>query len=677
MKRHIFSLLLVSSLCSVLCPLRLAAQAAQHPLDPLTWQEYWTVLEVLRGAKRLDADTRFSMVNLVEPAKDRVWRWSAGETLPRSAFALVRQKRDTYRAVVDLTNRRLVSWDEVKDAQPNWLAEELTSVTEAVKKDQAFVDAMKRRGIEDLTFVDCYAVPPGYYGTEEQKNRRVAHVSCQESRGVRNAWTRQIEGVTAVVDMHEKKVLRVVDEGAVPMPTVSADYDAASVGKPRDVPGPLRVEQPLGPGFRASGHQVEWQKWRFHVRPDQRVGMVISTVTYRDGDEARPVLYQGHLSEIFVPYMDPSFAWYARNFLDAGEFTFGGLSKPLIRGQDCPSNAVYFDALVATDSGRPRAVPRTVCMFERAAGDPAWRHWEEEGGEATSESRAKRDLVVRTAAVLGNYDYVFDWVFQQNGSIQVAVGATGIAEVKMVAEQRAGKDADFAGGDGNGGQERSVAGGKRPDAFGRFVAPQIVAVNHDHYFNFRLDLDVDGAANSLLIDRLKIQTLPPDHPRRSVWVRDPVLARQEADAKLHVNHERPTLWRVLSSARTNRVGYPTSYQLLPGMNCHPLLSADDYPRRRAGFIDHHLWVTPYQPDERYAAGEYPTLSQPGQGLPAWTGMNRSIRDTDIVLWYTVGMHHVVRAEDWPVMPVLWHSFELRPFDFFDRNPALDLPRASF
>ena len=129
-----------------------------------------------------------------------------------------------------------------------------------------------------------------------------------------------------------------------------------------------------------------------------------------------------------------------------------------------------------------------------------------------------------------------------------------------------------------------------------------------------------------------------------------------------------------ANPQKNHVGYPTSYQLMPRMTADTLLSPDDYARQRAGFIDHHLWVTPYRYEERYAGGDYPTLSTAGQGLPAWTKANRRIEQSDIVLWYTIGMHHMVRGEDWPVMPVLWHSFEIRPFDFFDRNPALDLPR---
>ena len=145
--------------------------------------------------------------------------------------------------------------------------------------------------------------------------------------------------------------------------------------------------------------------------------MIISDVTYTDGDERRSVLYQANLSEIFVPYMDPAFNWYARNFIDAGEYSSGGLTKPLLQGLDCPDYAVYLSGLIAGDNGRPIEVPRMIGLFERETGEVSWRH--------RSESRIKRDLVVRMAAVIGNYDYFIDWIFQQDGSIRVAVGATG------------------------------------------------------------------------------------------------------------------------------------------------------------------------------------------------------------------------------------------------------------
>jgi primary-amine oxidase len=639
----------------------LAAQRVEHPLDPLNFQEYWAVLEVLQGAGHVNADTRFSIVNLREPSKELVWNWSKGTSVPRHAFALVRQGAETHEAVVDLSARRLLSWTPRRDIQPNWLEEEFRAMTMEVKKNAAFIEAMKKRGIIDLTFISCSALPPGYFATDEQRGKRIANVQCSDSRGVRNTWPRGISGLTVVVDVNAKAVLRVVDEGMVPVPATIADYDPASIGATRPVPSPIRVDQPLGPGFRIDGHVVEWQKWRFHVRSDQRAGIVISTVTYGDGERRRPVLYQGHLSEIFVPYMDPSFAWYQRNFLDAGEFSAGGLSKPLLPGQDCPEHAVYMDGLIAGDQGRPRTVGNVLCLFERETGDMAWRHFGEE-----PESRRRRDLVIRSAAVLGNYDYVFDWTFQQDGSIRVAVGATGITEVKSALAATA---ADRTPGSGD-----ARSNGEAPDAYGRFVDRHIVAVNHDHYFNFRLDVDIDGTVNSFVADRLLTKTLPADHPRRSIWVTQETTARTESEGMLHADMARPALWRVVSTTAKNHVGYPTSYQLLPGMTVATMLTPDDYPRRRAGFIDHSLWVTPYRPDERYAAGDYPTLSAPGQGLPAWTKANRRIEQTDLVLWHTIGMHHVVRAEDWPVMPVMWHSFELRPFDFFDRNPALDLPR---
>ncbi|MDP2482573.1 MAG: hypothetical protein Q8W45_04785 [Candidatus Palauibacterales bacterium] len=639
----------------VLIPSVLVAQEPRHPLDPLGWQEYWQVIEILRDAGRMDESTRFSFVGLREPDKAVVSRWTAGEPIPRAALAVVREGPRTFEANIDLVSRQVTEWTEMQGVQPQWLREEFgTGVAQALENPD-FVAGLKRRGFDDPSVVDCSTIPLGYFGTEEQRGRRVGYVFCEDPRGVRNTWPRGISGLTAVVDMSDGSVLRVVDEGGARLSSTTAEYDRASLAPSREVPGPIHVTQPLGPGFEIDGHRITWQNWSFHVRPDTRVGMVLSLVTYRDGDRDRSVLYRGNLSEIFVPYMDPSFAWYGRNFIDAGEFSAGGLTKPLLRGLDCPAHAVYIDHVLAGDDGRPQDRPDMICVFERSAGDIAWRHY----GEPPA-GRPARDLVVRAAAVLGNYDYVFDWVFRQNGSIAVGVGATGIVEVKGVGEA---------------GATATPIGDGKPDAYGRFVAPHVVAVNHDHYFSFRLDLDVDGSTNSFVIDRLKSVTLPEDNPRRSVWVADETVAGTESEAQLTIDYNRPAVWRVTSDQRRNQVGYPTSYQLMPGSNGNTLLSADDYPRRRAGFVDHHLWVTPLASDEWYAAGDYPTLSEPGKGLPAWTAANRSIADTDIVLWYTIGMHHMVRAEDWPVMPVLWHWFELRPFDFFDGNPAMDLPEA--
>jgi primary-amine oxidase len=485
-----------------------------------------------------------------------------------------------------------------------------------------------------------------------------------------NTWSRSIENLTVVVDMHTREVLRVVDEGVVPVPPEPAGFDVAALGAPGATSGAgpgqkgeLQVSQAGGPGFTLTGEEVKWQNWSFHLRSDQRVGVVISLASWHDGNEIRPVMYQGFLSEIFVPYMDPAFAWFSKNYLDLGEYSGGGLTKPLIRGVDCPDYASYQSALVTGDDGRPLNRPDMICVYEREAGDMAWRHAAPDSDRGP-EGRKRRDLVVRSAAVLGNYDYVFDWVFQQDGSITVAVGATGIVAVKAVAQRDAAETATARGATSN---------SEPADAYGRFVDQNMVAVNHDHYFNFRLDLDIDGRENNFIVDRLETKALPAEHPRRSVWVSRQQLAQREADAQLSMGHDSPELWMVSSSERKNQVGYATSFQLMPGHNAGSLLTADDYPQRRAGFIEHPLWVTPYEAAERFAAGDYPTLSTPGQGLPAWTAENRNIGKTDIVLWYTIGMHHLVRAEDWPVMPVMWSSFQLRPFNFFNHNPAMDLP----
>jgi len=629
--------------------LPLHAQTPRHPLDGLTASEHWVVYQVLRSSGKVDDKTRYPTIRLNEPPKEEVLAWKPGQPMRREAFVVVMQGPRTFEAVVDVNAKKLLSWTEVKGVQPNSPEEEGEAIDESVKDNKEVQAAFKKRGITDLATVFCFGYGTGYFATPEEQGRRLFRVMCFQQYGPLEDWA-PIEGLTIMWDGNEKKVLRIIDTGVVPLPQPQANYDLASVGPLRAVPSPLNLEQPMGPAFRLDGQSVSWEKWNFHFRIDRRVGLVVTNVAYQDGDRLRSILYEGSLSEMFVPYMDPSEGWFARSFFDAGEFA-DGFSSSLEPNDDCPENSVYFDQVFADWKGKSHLKPRAACLFEQPSGYMAWRH-----GEQTVQSRKMRDLVLRTIGVFGNYDYVFDWIFQQNGTIRVRVGATGFDETKAVKSRNAAEDSD--GQDG---------------LYGRFIAENTVAVDHDHFFSFRLDFDVDGTANSFVRDKLQMKRLPPPSLRKSLWIAEPEIAKTEEQAKLHMDMDHPELWRVINPSVKNSLGYPVGYELMGGENAMSLLVPEDYPQKRAGFTDYQLWVTPYRANERYAAGDYPMQSKGGDGLPAWTKANRPIDNTDIVLWYTIGFHHVPHAEDWPILPTMWHEFELKPVNFFDRNPALDLP----
>ena len=573
----------------------------------------------------------------------------------RKAFVIAKKAGETFEAIVDISAGEVLSWQQIEGVQPGiLLTEEWNAAQFLVRRSAEWRQAVRKRGIENLAEVICIPLTAGYYGIAEEEGHRLVKLACYDSAGVKNFWGRPIEGLTTIFDLNRREVARVIDTGVRPVPKGPVDLDTESVGKIRTPAKSISMNQPEGRSFTIDGHVIEWQKWSFHFRIDPRLGPVISTVRYYDQGAWRSILYQGSLSELFVPYMDPDVGWYFRTYLDAGEYGVGKLASPLKAGLDCASNAVFLDTAFADDWGDPYVQEKAACVFERYAGDIAWRHYESVNG--TNESRRAVDLVVRFVAAVGNYDYVFDWVFRQNGTIRVGVGATGVEQVKAV------KARDVK--ESKGGQDT---------AYGRLVAPHTLAINHDHFFCFRLDLDVDGRGNSFVSEHLTTKRFGDASPRKSAWVLASKVVTAEQEARLRISLEKPALWRVINPSSKGSLGYPTSYQLKTKSNAVPLLSPDDFPQRRAGFTNHHLWVTPFHPRERYAAGTYPNQSKGGDGLPRWTRANRGIENTDIVLWYTLGFHHVVRAEDWPVLSTSWTEFELRPFDYFQRNPALDLP----
>jgi primary-amine oxidase len=293
-----------------------------HPLDGLSADEISTAVSVLRDEKKVDDDTRYPHILLDEPPKAAVLAWKKGEELPRRALMIVKQGPRTFEAIVDIGKRKLDSWSEEKGVQPSFLIEEILGVASIVKKSPEWVAAMKKRGFESFDRIFCAPLAAGYYGAKEEESRRLVRTLCFDASVTKNFWGRPIENLVALVDLNTKEVVKVVDEGVVPVPQTPVEYDDKAVKELRK-PKPLVVTQPDGPGFALEGNQVSWERWKFHVRSDPRAGLVLSLVRYIDEGRPRSVLYQGALSEIFVPYSDPSIGWYFRTYLDAGEYGVG------------------------------------------------------------------------------------------------------------------------------------------------------------------------------------------------------------------------------------------------------------------------------------------------------------------------------------------------------------------
>jgi primary-amine oxidase len=626
----------------------LPAQTPVHPLDQLSAREHWDIYDALQSSGKLDSTFRILFEGLKEPAKNDVLAWRTGQPLKREATVHLTQGKFGYEAVVDVTNKKLVTWTQLPGKQYMTSAAEGDASEGIAMKDPRVKEALRKRGVTDFTHIGCGPANNGYFDLPEERNVRVLHVTCGDERGRISGYGESFDGLVVVVDMTNEKVLRIVDNASA-RSGLPDGHSPEEIGPTRAAVNPVEMVQPKGASYTLNGHEVSWQNWKFQFRMDMRRGLVLSRVRYVDGGKERSVMYDGSLSELFVPYMDPNDPWNYQGYFDLGTYpsSFGGIASSLEPGVECPLYASYFHSYVVTNKGAPRERQRTSCLFERGGSDVAWRHTR--GGGGINEARPRTDLVLRMYMNAGNYDYLFDWVFQQDGSITVNLGATGMDQVK------------------------AASGTPKDNDFGRLIASKLIGVNHSHFFSFRLDMDVDGTSNSLMVDQLKTTMLPANNPRRSIWTVNTQTAATEKDGMRMSPMSAPEVWRIVNPAEKNAFGWPVGYEI-EAHGAMSLLSPDDYMTKRARFIDHTLWVTPYAANELFAAGDYPTNSVAGDGLPKWTAANRSIAKTDVVTWVSLGFHHVPRPEDWPVMPVAWHSFSIKPVGFFNRSPAIDIPK---
>ncbi len=614
-----------------------------HPLDPLTPEEVRRAVEIF-GVGRSSL-IRFVTVTLLEPGKRELEAWPAEDPGRRvEIVALEPAVEGAFEAVVDLAAGTVEGLRVLDGVQPAMVPEEYAEIERLMLADPGFLAALARRGIDDHSLVCVDPIPAGAWGDHVYPGRRL----CRALAWVRayagaNPYARPIEGVVGLVDLHRGEVLEVVDHGAVPIPPGAGEFRADHVAL-RPPLKPLEISQPEGVSFAVTGNLVEWDRWSLRVGFTGREGLVLHQLRYDDRGRSRSILHRASFCEMAVPYGYPSPTRYLHSPFDIGENLVGTLANSLVLGCDCLGEIRYLDATVANGSGEPVVIRNAICVHEEDFG-LLWKHWDFRTGE--TELRRSRRLVVSSISTIGNYDYGFYWYLYQDGTIEVEVKATGIIATA------------------------AVAPGETPK-YGQLVAEGVNGIIHQHFFNVRLDFDLDGERNSVYEVHTESAAPGPDNRFGNGFYAAKTLLANEAEAADVVDPLSGRHWFVVNPHSLNAVGEPVGYKLLPGENVLPFAQPDSSFARRAGFAYKHVWVTPYAPDERYAAGEYPNQHPGGDGLPGWVEQRRSIEDEDIVVWYTFGLHHLPRPEDWPVMPVHHIGFKLKPFGFFDENPALDV-----
>ena len=643
------------------------SDAHRHPLDPLDEAEIRAAAALLRrehgvhtAGSGAELGWRFASIESIEPTKADLAAFEDGGTRPARRAEVVcfnRSANATYKSVVSLTDERVEKFEHVPGVQANFTVDEFAECDQLLRTHPDVLAALRGRGVTDvdLVFFDTWtygnAVAPG-----EFRDRRIGWSdSWVKAAPGANPYARMLSGLHCVVDLNTMELLRVEDVGPfaaggdVTAPEVMGEYvprhipERLRAASRREPLKPLHISQPDGPSFQLQGNLLTWQNWSLRVGFNHREGMTLHTVRYRDGDRERSIAHRMSFAEMVVPYRDPSPDHYRRTAFDIGEWGLGFMTTSLELGCDCLGEIRYLDAVLHNSAGEPYTITNAICLHEE---DDAvlWKHVDHDIG---AEVRRMRRLTLSFHVTVANYEYLVYWRLYQDGNIECEVRATGIMVTTPL-----------------------PPGAPNPN--GTIVDERTYAPFHQHFLVARLDLDIDGPQNTVVMSESYAEPIGPDNPHGLSLVTRNVALRTEAQARQDVDFSTQRAWKVVNPNVVTGIGAHPGYKLVPTGAIPPMFDPASPVLQRAGVIAHTLWVTPNMPDERWPAGEFVNQSERDTGLTRWTAADRPIENTDVVLWYVFGIHHITRPEDWPVMPVDVVSFWLKPFGFFDRNPALDV-----
>lgn len=632
-------------------------RVAQHPLDPLSADEYAVIKALVRTRPELGPKTIYAWVQLREPSKSSVLAFVPGAALQRDAMvvALSPEHRTAYELVVDVTGRTVRSVTDLGNLQPFLTDDEFDLIDDVIDASPAVRDALAKRGyhfrgkISDGIYIDAYAPGHDPITRRDGKTIRSALVLFADQQGGINNYGPYLEGLVAFVDLYGRSVLDVRDAGG-PSPTVKVPQDIfnPAVLGPRLPEADLRIAPATIKDLAFDGNRVRWDNWEFRYSFNQREGLVLHQIGYRDGGSARSICYRASVSEMLVPYCDPSPNWSWRQFFDSGEYGLGALSVPARPGKELPDNALALEVVAAGPTLDAETLADRVYFFERDAG-ALLVHEQEDGRRIYA--RAK-ELVVGLLATVGNYDYMFSFVFRRDGSFGFEATLQGLILNKTV---------------------RAVTQADATDRYGTLVSPQVMGITHQHWINLRLDFDIDGVSNA--VAECNVVPIPQDplsNPAGDALLATNTVFTKARDAARTIADRRS--WLVFNPSKRSPLGHAAGFEIQPRDNTVSAIPPSRYGEP-SSFVQRHFWATKYDADQLYAAGKYPNQYPSGyrDDLVHYAG-EQSVYDEDVVVWYSMGFTHVTRPEDFPIMPAETLAVDFKPHAFFEKSPALPYAR---
>lgn len=653
---------------------------AAHPLCALGPEEISYTSELIRTLWPEHTDLRFKTITIHEPPKAQLLAYFEAERMKkflpyidRKAFTsyYIRNTDRFHEAVVNLSTGRVESNVRLgPNIHGNGDYEEILMIEKIALEDAGVKAEIAKLNLPEGTVV---CADPWIYGSDGIcDDERLFQVfmymrdPSNPSEVDSNHYAYPLP-FSPVIECNSYKVVRIdilptgKDNTRKPTsawtPAPPNEYIHEHQNLRKDLK-PLHVVQPEGASFtiqcqgNSTLHTISWQKWQILLHYNAREGPVLFNVSY----DSRPLFYRVGLSDMNIPYADPRQPFLRKSAFDLGDAGAGAMANDLQLGCDCLGHIQYVSSTISDDRGQPVTLDNCVCIHEQDGGI-GWKHTNYRTGRAAV--TRNRELVLQTIITVSNYEYILAYIFNQVGELTYEVRATGILSTQPI-------DHELCGENGEG------------VPWGTVVHPGVLATHHQHIFSLRIDPNIGSLTegNQLMYSEAHPMPIDDFNPHGTGYTVSDTLVTHSAGLDLAPDANRT--FKIVNPNKRNRInGKPIGYKIMAPAFQKILSHPTSFNYKRAEFSNRNIYVTKYADRELYAGGWYTNQSRGGAGVRAWAERKDDIAGgatgSDLVVFVQFGINHIPRVEDFPVMPCEKISVHLKPVNFFDKNPGLDVP----